>query len=386
MTHVAMMIPTLDRIGGAERQVMQLASGLCSRGWRVTVIALSGSGGSAKKHLRGDGVEFLSLEMRKGLADPRGWLRLHRWLRRERPEIVHAHLSHAVWIARWSRLAAPLRTVIGTVHTSATGTLGRRLGYRCSRWLPDCVTTVGEAVREAYVGSGMVASAQCRVIPNGVDTDVWKPDRGGREALRQELAPGSGFLWLAAGRLEAVKDYPTLLHAFAQTREPSWLAIAGAGPLEHDLRELAHNLGVSGRVRFLGFVRDVRPSMQAADAFLLSSRWEGLPMGLIEAAACGLPAVATDVPGSREVVINGETGWLAPAGDAARLAGKMTCVMRASADERRAMGQRARQIAVEKFSLAAVLDRWEKLYVELLARNPAPRRWAGRKGGPISRD
>ena len=86
MSHVALIIPGLDRIGGAERQVILLAKGLCRRGWRVSVVALSGSGGDAAAELVGAGAGFLSLEMRKGLADPRGWIRLHRWLRQQKPD------------------------------------------------------------------------------------------------------------------------------------------------------------------------------------------------------------------------------------------------------------------------------------------------------------
>jgi glycosyltransferase involved in cell wall biosynthesis len=146
--------------------------------------------------------------------------------------------------------------------------------------------------------------------------------------------------------------------------------------MQAELRELASALGVKDSVRFLGFEPDVRSWMQAADGFLLSSRWEGLPMALIEAAACGLPAVATDVPGTNEAIADGQTGWLAPAGDAAAFAAKMTALLESSPDQRKEMGQQARRRAVERFSLDAVLDRWEALYRDLLAKNSTPRRWA----------
>ena len=100
-------------------------------------------------------------------------------------------------------------------------------------------------------------------------------------------------------------------------------------------------------------------------------------MGLIEAAACALPAVATDVAGSREVIVEAETGWLVPAANPERLAEKMAAVMRCAAGERQAMSERARELAVARFGLARVLDTWEALYRELLDRNPKPRRSAG---------
>src|SRR6202795_5605 len=128
MNHVAFMIPTLDRLAGAERQVVALSKGFAGHGWRVTVVALSGGGGDTARDLTSAGVGFMTLGMRKGLVDPRGWVRFHRWLRYNGPDVVHAHLPHAAWMARWSRLVAPIPVLIDTIHTSATGTLGRRLG------------------------------------------------------------------------------------------------------------------------------------------------------------------------------------------------------------------------------------------------------------------
>ena len=124
MSHVALLIPGLDRIGGAERQVVLIAKGLLGRGWRVSVVALSGSGGQAAAELTAAGAGFLSLEMRKGLADPRGWIRFNRWLRQEKPDVVHAHLPHAAWLARWSRLGAHVPAMVDTLHSSSTGKLG----------------------------------------------------------------------------------------------------------------------------------------------------------------------------------------------------------------------------------------------------------------------
>jgi glycosyltransferase involved in cell wall biosynthesis len=368
VSHVALLIPGLDRIGGAERQVLLLATGLRRRGWRVTVVALSGTGGDAATELIASGVSFLSLEMRKGLADPRGWIRFHRWLKQQAPDVVHAHLPHAAWLSRWSRLAAPAPVLVDTLHSSCTGTLGHRLGYRWSNWLPDRVTAVSQAVADAHLSASMVTEKKLAVLPNGVDVEAWRPDAAVRIAARREFGIGKEFLWFAAGRLEPVKDYPTLLQAFAQTREASRLVIAGSGPLQNELVRMAATLRLENRVRFLGFELDVRRWMQSADGFVLSSLWEGLPMGLLEAAACALPAVATDVPGTHEVIADGQSGWLTPAGDAAYLAEAMNRMMQTPLEDRRSMGERARQLIIERYSLDAVLDQWVALYRDLLNR------------------
>ncbi len=371
MKHTALVIPGLDRIAGAEKQVMLLAKGLRRRGWRVSVVALSGSGGSAAVELRDADVAFVSLEMRKGLADPRGWLRFHRWLRREQPDVLHAHLRHAAWLARWSRLAAPVPLVIDTLHSSSTGKLGRRFGYRCSQWLPDHVTAVSEATAQSHRAAGMVNDGHLTVLANGVDAERWQPDALARREAREELGIGDDFLWLAVGRLEPVKDYPALLNAFARAGQKAQLMILGTGPLEAELKQMAEALGLGRRVRFVGFHTHVARWMQAADGVVLSSRYEGLPMVLLEAGACGVPAVATDVPGTREVILRGETGWLAPAGDLDGLATAMNWLMHTPKKERLALGERAREHVIRNFSLETVLDRWEALYADLLARkNP----------------
>ncbi len=367
MTHVASVIPGLDRMGGAERQAVLLARGLRRRGWRVSVVALSGSGGEARRDLESAGVAFLSLAMRKGLADPRGWVRFHDWLRRERPDVVHAHLPHAAWLVRWSRLGAKIPAVVDTLHSSSTGTVGRRLGYRLSNRLTDGVTAVSQAVAEAHLRARMATAENLTVLPNGIDTEVWRPDAQVRAAVRGELGLREDFLWVAVGRLESVKDYPTLLEAVARIPEPSRLLIAGAGPLRDELAGLAARLGVRQRVRFLGFQAEVLRWMQTADGFVLASRWEGLPMALLEAAACGLPIVATDVPGTREALDGGRTGRLAAAGNPEQLAAAMTATMRDSSEKRRTMGTRVREQVIEQFGLEAVLDRWERLYGELVA-------------------
>jgi glycosyltransferase involved in cell wall biosynthesis len=382
MSHVALVIPGLDHIAGAEQQVISLAKGLRGRGWRISVVALSGAGGQAAAELRAAGVEFLSLEMRKGLADPRGWIRFSRWINREKPQVVHAHLPHASWLARWSRLATPNRAfpglaspvnvVIDTLHTSSTGKLARRLGYRSSDWLADSVTAVSQSVADAHLAARMVDRNKLSVVPNGVDVDDFHPDANARAAGRRELGLNDEFLWLAAGRLEPVKDYSTLLHAFALVPEPARLLIAGGGSLQSELCLLTARLGLDHRVRFLGFQPDVKQWMRAADGFVLSSRWEGLPVSLIEAGACALPSIATDVPGSREVIVRDRTGRLTPSGAPGSLARAMTAMMLSSPRDRRTMGNLARLHVAEHFSLDAMLDRWEKLYRGLLAHSFQP--------------
>jgi glycosyltransferase involved in cell wall biosynthesis len=253
--------------------------------------------------------------------------------------------------------------------------MSRKLGYRLSDWLADRVTAVSHDAAQAHLSRSMVSQSKLSAIPNGVDGHVWRSDSSVRKAVRLELGLDGEFLWFAAGRLVPVKDYPTLLAAMDKVPKSARLLIAGEGHLKSELIGLTAKLGLENRVRFLGFVADISRWMQAADGIVLSSRLEGLPMGLLEAAACGLPAVATRVPGTPEVIVDGQTGWLTPAGDSTALGEVMTRMVELPTQERIAMGERARQFVMGRFSLDAVLDQWEVLYSQLLQNNPRPMRW-----------
>ena len=366
---LAILIPTIDQIGGAERQVLLLSKELSARGWRVTLLALSGNGLNVAAELASVNVNFLSLEMRKAWIDPRGWLRYRAWFRIHRPAIVHAHLPHATWFARWVRLLAPIRVLVDTIHTSKTtsnsGGPGRILGYRLSNWLTNQVTCVSEAVANAVLIADLASLEKLRVIPNGVILPP-PPSRNHNE----------NFQWIAVGRLAPVKDYSTLLHAFAALPGQPNLQIIGIGPDEARLRSLAVELQIAPRVHFAGFKADVQPLLAAADGFVLSSLWEGLPVSVLEASAAGLPIVATDAAGTREAILPSETGLLVPIADPASLAKAMTRIMLTSKEQRRQMGANGRRFVETNFSLPKVVDQWEALYIQLLRDHPNPLRRA----------
>jgi glycosyltransferase involved in cell wall biosynthesis len=173
----------------------------------------------------------------------------------------------------------------------------------------------------------------------------------------------SEFVWLAAGRLMWKKDYPTLLHAFAQF-DDCMLLIAGAGPQEAELKRLAAELG--GRVRLLGQVDDMPALMNAADGLVLSSLVEGLPVALLEAAASGLPAVATAVGGVREILGEEEAGRVVPPGDPAALAAAMKSLAALPTEARERISRAARAVALARYDVNVVVAQWESAYRELL--------------------
>ncbi|HEY1578145.1 MAG TPA: glycosyltransferase [Terracidiphilus sp.] len=363
--HIAYLIPTLDRIGGAEQQTIVLATGIARRGSQVTVIALSGSGSDAANTLIESGVRFQSLQMRKGLMDPRGWLRLHRWIRANKPDVLHAHLPHAALLARWSRVFAPVPVLVDTIHSPHTARFLCKVGYRLSSRLSDVNTAVSSAAAGPWLNAHLLDRDRLVLIPNGVDLNYWKPANEHTETQPGSVIPRR-FTWLTLGRLDPVKDHATLLHAFARLPQFADLILAGDGPLKHPLQTLARALGIAHRVTFVGFQKNPLSLMRQSDAFVLTSKWEGLPVALMEASACALPAIITNTPGSKEVLPQPAVCDI-PVGNPNALATAMSTMMALSPSERRRLGIRARNIVADRFSLVSMLDRYDALYRDLLA-------------------
>lgn len=354
-------------LGGAEIQVAMLARQLRAAGHQVSLVSLLPPAALARE-LEADGFPVCSIDVR---SRPQSLLRLIAFCRRQRPQIAHAHLFHSNVAARLLRLVCPFPVVISTIHSVAESgrasheVKARDLFYRLTDWLSDATVCVSQAVADRHLGARAVAGARLRVIPNGVDTDRFRPDPEARRRMRASLGLGEDFTWLAAGRLIWKKNYPLMLRAFAQSGT-GVLLVAGSGPEEQELRALAERLGVNAR--FLGAFDDMPTLMNAADVFLLASDIEGLPMALLEAAASGLPAVATAVGGVPDVLADRVTGHVVPPGDLSAFAAAMGRVASAPPEVRARMGSAARDRVIERFEIRSVARRWTELYEQLVER------------------
>jgi glycosyltransferase involved in cell wall biosynthesis len=359
-------------MGGADSQLLSAAQELRSRGHEVLIVSLTPLGPMGLE-ARSLGIPTESLEMRRGFPDPRGLLRLVRLVRSWRPDVVHSHMVHANLMARAVRLIAPVPALVSTIHNIFEGGRLRMAAYRLTNTLVDHMTIVSQAAFDRFVGDGIVPKDILRVVPNGVDMARFRSaSSGAGQSVRLSLGlTEGGFVWLAVGRFEVAKDYPTMLRAFAKVREQeprAVLLLVGRGSLQKETEALARELGLGTGVRFLGVRSDVPEVMSAADGYVMSSAWEGMPMVLLEAAAAGLPIVATRVGGNYEVVRQGETGFLVPPSDHEALGLAMLRLSQLSEPERRAMGERGREHVRAHYDLGRVAERWEDLYREVLAR------------------
>jgi len=351
-------------IGGAERQALELAARMARRGHAVCLLVL-------RARLREEwstDIEVFHLDMRRTPASVlTGLLRARRFLRDFSPGLAHSHSFHANMAARLLKLLVPAPVVVSTIHNVDEGGWRRMLAYRLTDGLSHRTTAVSEAAARRFVRLKAVPERKCIVVPNGIDLGEFAPDPERRGLVRAHMGAESDFIWLAAGRIAPAKDYPNLLHAFARVRADRpdarlWIAGEATGA-ESAVRTLAAELGLSESIRWLGLRRDVPCLLDGADAFVLSSAWEGMPLAVGEAMAMEKPVVATDAGGVRELV--GEAGIVVPSRDAEALAHAMLELMGQTSAARQALGRAARLRIVSKFNMDARADEWEKLYREL---------------------
>jgi len=374
MSRKVLMVSSSLGFGGADTQIVTLARILRSRGWSAVIASMT-EPTAHRETLAAMGVPVHSLGMRPGLPDPRAIFRLAHLVRREQPDLVHAHMYHANLLCRLTRCVANMRALVCTAHNtreiSQRGgpTWHKELIYGLTDRLTDRTTIICEAGFRRYVERRAAPAHRLTVIPIGIDCDEFCPPGPNRAAAREALGiTDNTFLFLTIGRMAVQKDYPNLLRAFSLIREHPWtLLIGGGGPLEQHIRHLIRDYGMEDRVRLLGVRQDVRDWFHAADAFVMGSAMEGMPVVLLEAAASGLPAVVTNAGGSGEVVVDGETGFVVPVKDHQALAGALGRMLQLPYSTRSQFACAARRRALEQFEIGRIVTRWERLYESCLA-------------------
>ena len=366
-----MFLSTSMGMGGADKQLLSAAQLMHAQGHDVCIVSLTELGPMGLE-ARSQGIRTESLDMRRGVPDPRGLIRLVRLVRAWKPDVLHSHMVHANLMARAVRLFARVPVMVSTIHNIYEGGPLWMAAYRMSNGLVDHMTIISEAAADRFVNERIVPRELLTCVPNGVDTERFRqvaPET--REALRSSLGVNDRFVWLAVGRFEIAKDYPNMLHAFAQVCQRdsnAVLLLVGHGSLQQETESLAQSLGLGDRIHFLGVRSDVPEVMAAADGYVMSSAWEGMPIALLEAAAAGLPIVATRVGGNHEVVRDGESGFLVPPRDSEALGQAMLRLMEQTPERRRDMGERGREHVRVHYGLGRVVERWQDLYRQVSVR------------------
>jgi glycosyltransferase involved in cell wall biosynthesis len=268
--------------------------------------------------------------------------------------------------AGWADVPALVHTVHGPYlmhEANWRGALKRGLRHRLERRLAtrfQRIATVSNAIGRYVVEEMGLPAGNVVTVHNGIPDAAGALDRPARPAPGGEGA----VTFITIGRLAAIKNHTLLLRAFAQvvrSTPRARLVVVGDGPERAPLTALVGELGLGRAVTLLGFRTDVRDQLAQADVFVLSSRYEGISMALLEAMQAGLPAVATRVGGVPETIMDGETGLLVEPDD---VDGMVAALLRlaSSPDLRAQMGRRGRDVQAREFSLAAMTERYLQVY------------------------
>jgi glycosyltransferase involved in cell wall biosynthesis len=355
-----LIVITLAEVGGAQTYLAQLLPALVDE---LDVTVAAWGPGPLRAATETAGARYVSLRhVRRPVSpvhDLLGLLELVALCRRVRPDIVHANSSKAGILGRLAACIARVPTRIFTAHGWAfaaySGATSNAYLWadRALRPLTTATICVAENERRIGVAAGTCDARRTVVIRNAIDVHA-----------APRATPGDGApLLVSVGRLKYPKDTRTLLEAAARVPGEWQLQLVGDGPDRAALEPLT-----SDRIRFTGERNDVPALLATASAFVLSSRSEGLPISVIEAMAAGLPVVASDVGGMGELVEDGATGILVPAGDVEALADALARIV-GDAELRTALGDAGRRRAEQLFDLPAFRQAHLDLYRAQLTAN-----------------
>ena len=359
---------TLLDVGGVEGQVLSTSNELLRRGHDVRILVLRPP--RERSGFRTDAtILFVGLS-KSPLGIVRGLFVALRAVRAFRPDIVHGHSFHANMFTRLLRMLERFPYLVNTFHTSCgprntlDGGRWHTLAYRMTDFLVDVSTNVSKEATETFAEARAVPRKKLRTVYDAIDTERFQPSVDCSASLRETFGVREGsFVWLAVGRLAGPKDYRNLLEAFAavlQEIPDSLLFVVGDGPDRETLNARVRELSIEKHVRFLGTRLDVPRLMQCANAYVLSSAWEGFPNALGEAMSSALPCVSTDCGGVLELL--GNEGWIVPVSDSHALGRRMVEVASLDRETRVLRGNRARQRVLANYSLEKCVANWLELY------------------------
>ncbi len=356
-------VTTSLQVGGAERVLYDLATRLDRRRFEPSVIALQPMGPI------GEALQIAEVPVEAlGIRSPRQALLLARLaplIRRTRPHIVHTHLFHANVVGRLAARIAGVPRVVSSVHIMERERAWHPWLEAVTSPLVDVEVCVGASVREFMADAG-VPEGKLAVIENGVD--LAGVDRAPATPRDEVPVPDGVPFLLTVARLHAQKGLDVLLQAASLLRKrPFRWVVAGEGRERDALLSEARRLHVDDVVRLPGFRADAIGLMKACDVFVLPSRWEGLPIVLLEAMAAGRPVIATRVGGNTDLVVDGETGLLVPPEDPAALAAAIERLLADPALSAR-IAARGQAMVRERYSVERMVRSHEELYDSL--RNP----------------
>lgn len=369
--------------GGAEIMLQKVARATRPLGYESTIVSLTAAS-TIGRELQEDGFSVIALGGRGGVLLPRQFLRLIRTFHRVQPQVVHCWmyhsnvLGHAVVRLKARRQRPPL---VVSVRIALDAEYDRKVSRDLIRKLDARLSGAADAVvfnshraaeQHASLGYSM---RRASVIPNFFDTDYFKPRPEEAARLRKSIGCGDGAVLVGlVARFDKQKDHLNFLRsaqAVARRVPHCRFLLAGRGcdAKNRQLMQWVQECGLRDRIHILGERRDVPVVQSALDVAVSSSITEGFPNTIGEAMACGIPCVVTDV-GDCEFVV-GDAGFAVPRRDPAALASAIIRLLDLPLEERKSLGERARQRVMAEFATAPVVEKFTRVYEQVRAGCPA---------------
>jgi len=368
MKRVLHVIDSLD-LGGAQTLLLDLCKHADAGRYEVEVACMHGPGVFA--------LEFEKIGIPVHVLSPSTWppnyipgfLKL---LARRDPEIIHFHLFGSNFVAKPLAALLGKQALVVHDHTNAESRINSPLllvADALTNRLSTRVIAVAESVRRLLIEREGLGDDRVITLPNGIDSELFfPPTTEEKMSARRSLGiPEDHFVIGGVGRLAEVKNPRVFLKVAAKFLEHNPrtnFVIAGTGPLEAELRELAASLGISDSVQFLGHITDRVHLYRALDVLLITSDSEGTPMTLLEAMSCGVPVVSSAVGGIPEVCQNNRDALLVPPGD---VVGFTDALKRLHGEWGLSgkLAENARSKVVQQYEIRGLVRRIEGIYAEL---------------------
>jgi len=375
MIKIMHVITTLGP-AGAETMLCRMASSMDTSRFENEIVSLTGILDLAEK-MKGAGVQVRSLRMKKSVPNPLLVMRLARWIRASRPDVIHTWMYHANLVgALAARLAGDVPVVWAIHHNSMDPRVDKRRTLLVNRacallsWkFPARIVFCSEASLDLHKKLGY-APHKLQVIPNGFDLEQVKPDASARASLREELGiPANALVIGMAARFHPHKDHRNFIQAAGKiTKQMPGIHFVLCGlnvtPENSQLAAWIDAAGLSANCHLLGPREDMPRLLAGIDIATTASRSEAFPVVIGEAMACGTPCVVTDVGDSAMIVER--TGIVVPPENPDALAQGWWKLIEAGPEARRGLGMTARKRVQENFALPAIVERYQAIYTERL--------------------
>lgn len=353
-------IITSLNFGGAERLLLDLVKHLEKERYEVKVATVV-EGGPLASEFEKIGIPVKIFKKKSKIGIKVIW-QIYKYLKQERPQIVHTHLFGG---DTWGRLAAILARVPIIVSTEHNTNLDENYLKRQVKKILSLFTkkiiAVSQAVKRFSVAVGRISEKKIIVIPNGVEMNKFL-------AISEKKYSSPPIIGIV-GRLETQKGHEFLFKALNLIKAIPWtLWVIGDGSLRGNLEKLAKDLDLQERIIFLGTRSNIVEILSQIDIFVLPSLWEGLGLAVLEAAAAGKPIVVSRVGGIPEIIEDKKNGLLIEPKDIKGLSQALLWTL-SHEDEAKRMGRRAKESLKEKFDIKKMVGEYEKLYQELIINN-----------------